>query len=179
MEYHNLQVMAWGNKRILMHVVAVGMLGSMTSVGYGSVDTDDRSTWIKILEKGNSKELQRIIPKIPESSGLKPLVLWATYRAGICGKTKFGGMVGKLIAAGVDPDERDDFNFSALHDAAVYGCFRIMKQLLELGLDPNGQARDGITPLHYAALFGHLGVFRLLLNTVPIQIYKTMMAKYR
>jgi hypothetical protein len=85
-------------------------------------------------------------------------------RAGICGKSKWSGTFYKLIAAGADPNERDDLNLSTLHEAAIYGCSEFMKWLLDFDIDPNSQDSNGQTPLHYAALFGHLGCIRLLLR---------------
>jgi ankyrin repeat protein len=169
--------MAWDNRKILVYI-AVGMLGSMANVSYGGmeyvpeVSTIDEmkysaayrrvETWINAVDKGDETTLRRIIPNAPP--GCTPLIHWAIMRAGIRGKSKWSNTFHKLIAAGADPNERDALNLSTLHEAAIRGCFEIMKWLLDFGIDPNGQDSNGQTPLHYAALFGHLGCVRLLLE---------------
>ena len=58
----------------------------------------------------------------------------------------------------------DTLERSALHDAAIYGHFKIVKLLAENGLNINADDDDGKTPLHHSCLEGKLGVVRYLLS---------------
>ena len=55
-----------------------------------------------------------------------------------------------LLQHGADPDARDKYGRTPLHDAACLGHVEIVKLLLELGADPNAQDKNGETPLHTA-----------------------------
>ncbi|MDR2372131.1 MAG: ankyrin repeat domain-containing protein [Puniceicoccales bacterium] len=180
--------MAWDNKknkRILTCIIFGEILWTMANVSHGTVYTDEseneekentitrmrgiaanrrENVFRKTIDRGSKMTVQQVIGKIPPWSGYYPVIAWAAYRAGRCGKSRWGGTIDKLIAAGADVNERDEDNVTALHEAAKYGCFRIAKRLLEYGADPNVQAFKGITPLHYATLFGHLGIVHLLLT---------------
>jgi hypothetical protein len=72
--------------------------------------------------------------------------------------------VNLFLAAGMDPNVKDQYGGTALRYAASKGHVDVVRALLEKGADVNVQDLDGFTPLRYAVYFGHLEVVRLLLE---------------
>src|SRR5208337_1007440 len=70
-----------------------------------------------------------------------------------------------ILATGFNPNTRDDFGATALHDAVWTGHIELVRMLLEHGADPNiPHAEAGSTPLHYAAMKGQAAIAALLLE---------------
>jgi ankyrin repeat protein len=69
-----------------------------------------------------------------------------------------------VLDCGLDPNVKDGFGNTPLHNAASEGHLEVVKLLLERGADPNVKGRSGETPLHYAARRGRLDVVKLLLE---------------
>jgi ankyrin repeat protein len=57
---------------------------------------------------------------------------------------------------------KDDFGYTPLHWAAMYGCKDVAELLLTKGAEVNAKDEDGETPLHWAARHGHKDVVELL-----------------
>lgn len=80
------------------------------------------------------------------------------------------GEVKKLLASGVDLNERDDNGFTALGAAAYQGKTNIVKFLVERGADVNfrhtmsGSDLEGSTPLHFASYRGRVDTVRTLIE---------------
>ena len=71
--------------------------------------------------------------------------------------------VAALLKAGVDPDVRDDEDYTPLHRAAMAGKSEVIKALLEAGADPNARdVIDGNTPLHLVKKEDRTSVIALL-----------------
>uniref|UniRef100_A0A915KYJ9 Uncharacterized protein n=1 Tax=Romanomermis culicivorax TaxID=13658 RepID=A0A915KYJ9_ROMCU len=70
-----------------------------------------------------------------------------------------------LFEDGINPNERDNNNWTPLHEAACRGHNKIVELLLKSGavVDAVG-GEDCITPLHDAIINGHLETVRILLN---------------
>ena len=64
----------------------------------------------------------------------------------------------ELITSSVDSD-----GSTCLHDAAKYGTYELVEELLKLGADPNSRA-SGRTPLHCAVLLAKVPTIKLLLE---------------
>jgi ankyrin repeat protein len=73
-------------------------------------------------------------------------------------------MVRVLLAARPDPDVRDDFGATALHEAIFSSNPEIIRLLLDYGFDVNAQVPlNGYTPLHYAVWLNRPEVVKILL----------------
>ena len=68
-----------------------------------------------------------------------------------------------LLAAGANPDARDDKGKTPLIIAAQTGGKRSIKVLLEYGADINAKMYTGGTALHTGIYFGTTGVIKALL----------------
>ncbi|CAM9772990.1 unnamed protein product [Scytosiphon promiscuus] len=69
-----------------------------------------------------------------------------------------------LLQAGAEPDQRDDFGRTLLHDAAEDCRWDIARELLRAGADPDAVTDAGETPLSLAGLSGGFEVIRELLR---------------
>ena len=59
-----------------------------------------------------------------------------------------------LIEGGADPDARDKYGISSLHNAATFNANpSVIMVLIEGGADPNARNELGMTPLHNAAAY--------------------------
>jgi ankyrin repeat protein len=73
-------------------------------------------------------------------------------------------MVKRILATGPDPDVRDAFGGTALHDAIFQQNLEVIKLLLDYGFDVNATVpSNGYTPLHYCVWTNNLAAVRLLL----------------
>lgn len=63
-------------------------------------------------------------------------------------------LVESLLAAGADPNARDETLQTPLHRAAYEGFHAVASMLIVLGADPNAEAVDGSTPLEMARRAG-------------------------
>jgi uncharacterized protein len=72
--------------------------------------------------------------------------------------------VQSLIDNGVDLNERDDYEWTALQLAAAYGQADIVSLLLRNGADPNLTNTQGRNALMYAAAFNHIEIVSELLT---------------
>ncbi|XP_078617562.1 uncharacterized protein LOC144885514 [Branchiostoma floridae x Branchiostoma japonicum] len=69
-----------------------------------------------------------------------------------------------LLAAGADPNARDEDGKTPLYRAAVKGHTETAQVLLTAGADPNARDKDGWTPIHQAAVGGHTETAQVLLT---------------
>eukprot|EP00944_MAST-04C_sp_MAST-4C-sp1_P012559 g12559.t1 len=69
-----------------------------------------------------------------------------------------------LLEQGADPNKKNKYGITPLHQAAREGHTEVCKLLLEKGADPNKAKNNGSTPLHWAAYDGHTEVAKLLLD---------------
>jgi ankyrin repeat protein len=78
--------------------------------------------------------------------------------------TKSGDVVEvqRLVATGVNVDERDANGATALHWASCNGHVDVMMALVELSADKDAKDADGDTPLHVAAAYGHVEAIKAL-----------------
>ncbi|PRX70360.1 ankyrin repeat protein [Nonomuraea fuscirosea] len=83
--------------------------------------------------------------------------------AATCGENEEAG---RLLAAGLSPDEPGDDGGTALYRAAVQGHAALVRTLLAAGADPDREsaAEDEGLPLCAAACWGHLGAVTALLD---------------
>nr|XP_055023533.1 ankyrin repeat domain-containing protein 39 isoform X1 [Misgurnus anguillicaudatus] len=72
--------------------------------------------------------------------------------------------VKSFLKKGIDPNIRDQANYTALHYAGRAGHLSVCELLLDYGACFNIQTRGGATPLHRSAYCGHLKVVNLLLD---------------
>lgn len=73
-------------------------------------------------------------------------------------------MLGLLLAAGADPNARDEADRTPLHWAAINGSQDGVHRLIAKGADVNARTDYDWTPLHYAVLHDHLEIVRFLLQ---------------
>ncbi len=59
--------------------------------------------------------------------------------------------VDSLLASGTDPNESDDFGWTALHYAVSIGERPMASRLLAAGVDPDARSDNGLTALHLVA----------------------------
>lgn len=72
--------------------------------------------------------------------------------------------VNLFLAAGMNPNVKDQYSGTALRYAASNGHLAVVHALLDKGADVNVKNLDGFTPLRYAVYYGHTDVVRLLLD---------------
>ena len=72
------------------------------------------------------------------------------------------GLVGRLLAAGADPDQPGAEGSTALMWAANRGAVAAVRQLLAAGADPRARAEDGWTPKKAAEMLGDPDVLKAL-----------------
>ncbi|XP_053575365.1 ankyrin repeat domain-containing protein 39 [Bombina bombina] len=84
--------------------------------------------------------------------------IWAAALDGDLNKVR------SLIRKGTDPNQTDNFGYTALHYSSRHGHVPVCRFLLENGADSNSQTHGGSTALHRAAYCGHLEVVKLLLE---------------
>jgi ankyrin repeat protein len=72
--------------------------------------------------------------------------------------------VQRLLDEGVDVNERDQLQHTALHHVAASGNFLLCHLLLEAGADVNARGVDGDDPCMLAASQGHSKVLQLLMD---------------
>lgn len=70
----------------------------------------------------------------------------------------------RLLASGVDPNCRDQTNWTPLHWAAQEGRLKVAKCLLDVGADAEARDNGGITPLHLAVGEQHIKIASELLK---------------
>ncbi len=75
-----------------------------------------------------------------------------------------GELVRECLAAGADPNARNERGWTPLQYAAWKGNAAAINALLAGGADPNARDKDGDTPLHYAAWNGHAAAVDTLLD---------------
>ena len=63
-----------------------------------------------------------------------------------------------------NPD--NNFGWTPLHYAAMYGHFQICLNILRAVKDRNPMNNSGETPLHFAASNGHLDIYKLIMEKV-------------
>ncbi|CAH2080006.1 unnamed protein product [Thlaspi arvense] len=73
-------------------------------------------------------------------------------------------LMDNLIANGLDIDDVDKDNQTALHKAVIGKKEAVISHLLRKGANPNVQDRDGASPLHYAVQVGALQTVKLLIK---------------
>jgi ankyrin repeat protein len=74
-------------------------------------------------------------------------------------------MVKLILATNPDPDIRDNFGATALHEAIFESNLEVIRLLLDNGFDVNAQVpSNGYTPLHYAVWLNKPEAVRLLLS---------------
>jgi ankyrin repeat protein len=73
-------------------------------------------------------------------------------------------MVKKILATGPDPDVRDAFGGTALHNAVFQNNLEVIRLLLDYGFDINSTVpSNGYTPLHYCVWANNIPALKLLL----------------
>ncbi|KAG7548628.1 Ankyrin repeat [Arabidopsis suecica] len=73
-------------------------------------------------------------------------------------------LMDNLIANGLDIDDVDKDNQTALHKAIIGKKEAVISHLLRKGANPHLQDRDGAAPLHYAVQVGALQTVKLLIK---------------
>ncbi|GLH06178.1 Ankyrin repeat and KH domain-containing protein mask [Gryllus bimaculatus] len=96
------------------------------------------------------------LAEVTASHGCPPRsALSALRMAALAGDAE---VVGELLAAGADPNERCCHKRSVLHCAAAAGFGDVVGVLLAAGADPSLPDERGRTPLHSASVAGHVAV---------------------
>ena len=75
-----------------------------------------------------------------------------------------GGLLGLLLDAGCEPDQKNKQELSPMHIAASEGNAPVAHKLIDYGADFEALDLQGKTPLHRALAHGHLAVVGVLLD---------------
>ena len=100
-------------------------------------------------------------PNVARSSGETPRTMAACWGAKL--------VTQELLAAGGDPNQREECGASALSVTTSVGYHDptgIVAILLQSGADPDIPERGGYTPLHWSACHGHVRAAELLIPRV-------------
>ena len=62
------------------------------------------------------------------------------------------------------PIGQDDYGYTSIHRAALYGHCDVVKVLAQHTKNPNAPNQDGLTPIHLAAMNGHTEVVKFLVT---------------
>jgi len=73
--------------------------------------------------------------------------------------------VNKLLKAGADPNQSDEYGDTSLYWASAKGHLKIVELLLKAGVNPKHTNKWGETPLHYAVIKGCFEIVKLLLKS--------------
>ncbi|XP_010441147.1 PREDICTED: ankyrin repeat domain-containing protein EMB506, chloroplastic [Camelina sativa] len=79
-------------------------------------------------------------------------------------------LMDNLIANGLDVDDVDKDNQTALHKAILGKKEAVISHLLRKGANPHLQDRDGAAPLHYAVQVGALQTVKLLIIKYNVDV---------
>lgn len=80
-------------------------------------------------------------------------------------------IVGLLIDAGADVEEKDGRGRTALHHAAYRGDIKVVSLLLDRGADPTATDNTGATAAHHAARSGQVETIRVLRGIQGVDIH--------
>jgi ankyrin repeat protein len=67
-----------------------------------------------------------------------------------------------LIKLGADPDQTDQYAYTALHEAASVGYHDIVEVLIDARVDINARDMNGFTAMGYAMRSGNQDIVELL-----------------
>lgn len=70
-----------------------------------------------------------------------------------------------MLEGGAEVNAKNGAGNTALHEATLYGRYKIVRILLEAGADPDIKDDAGNTPLHKAALRGSIDIAHLLIES--------------
>lgn len=99
-----------------------------------------------------------------ETVSQNPMRLRPIHSAAAGGSTE---IVERILAAGADPDARQQGGFTALHAAAHAGRVDMVRALLSHGADPDLRTDEGRTARDLAAAQGHVAVVKGLAGESP------------
>ena len=144
----------------------------MLLIQYGAdLDLPDAEYKVPLLHAilSNSVDIVKLLLQAGASVALpKSLTHYITPPFIVACKKGNVQIVSALISTGVDIDEFDVLNMSALYVAVAYGNTQVVRALLQAGSDPNIPDLPNSTPLAKALLMacrkGNLSITKLLIN---------------
>jgi ankyrin repeat protein len=100
------------------------------------------------VETGNLHKVRQLVEKdAADINKIDTRGIWPLLAAASDGNTE---MVKLLLALHADPNQTDQYHYSALHEAASLGFRDVVEMLIQARADINARDINGITPLGYA-----------------------------
>ncbi len=119
------------------------------------------------VEVGDTARVKRLIEtQSADISEIDHRGIWPLLAATSDGNVE---MVELLLKFKADPNQQDQYQYSALHEAASLGFRDVVEILIQAKADINARDINGITPLGYAMRSQSQGSVALLQNSGAIQ----------
>lgn len=100
------------------------------------------------VETGNLSKVRKLVEQqAADISEVDKRGIWPLLAAATDGNVD---MVELLLALQADPNQQDQYHYSALHEAASLGFRDVIEILIQAGAEINTRDINGITPLGYA-----------------------------
>jgi uncharacterized protein len=151
--------MRWGFLSLVVFAGTVAWGAQTPSVATGdpppplvsAARSRDSSRVLELLSSTTRAEVNK-----PSKDGTTALH-WAVYNDDLA-------LVDRLLAAGADPNVRNDYNSTPLGEAAVVGNAAVIKKLLKAGADVEAPNADGQTALMVLARSSNVEAAKLLIK---------------
>ncbi|XP_053975849.1 BRCA1-associated RING domain protein 1-like isoform X1 [Hylaeus volcanicus] len=116
-----------------------------------------------VILNSESKAISKKALRIPKTNINKPNAKGETKLHAACLKNN-EEHVKRLLAAGANPNTKDNYGWTPLQEVVNYGFTNICQLLLACGTSPNIPGAENRTPLHEAAIHNRLEEAKLLLQ---------------
>ena len=139
------------------------LLGASVALAAGTEPVDAPAPLVDAAHAGNDAQAQALLAATPrpdvnqKSSDGTTALHWAIYHNDV-------GLIDRLLAAGANPNARNDYGSTPLALAAVVANVDVIKKLLKAGADVESANADGQTALMIVARTSNVEAARVLLS---------------